>query len=267
VSEFLNKMMASQRARMAQVSDVERTLAMAAACHSRGRAKSHAFFEALRRTDRTNIIAEIKRSSPSAGTIRRDADVLQVASVYERDGAAAISVLTESEYFGGSLEDLQRAAAQVRIPLLRKDFIVDAHQVYEAAAMGASAVLLIVAGLTPNELRTLRCLAEDELQMDALVEVHSEEELSIAANIGARIIGVNNRNLQTLEVSLDTSRKLIEHAPQGALMVAESGLRSREHVVELKALGYDAFLIGEALMRAGDSGSMLRELTRTAVKR
>jgi indole-3-glycerol phosphate synthase len=267
MSEFLNKMMASQRSRMAEVSKSEREDTQNAAIAKRTSVHPHTFRDALSRADRTNIVAEVKRSSPSVGAIRMSADVVEVASAYERAGAAAISVLTESEYFGGSLEDLCRAAKVVKLPLLRKDFVVDAHQIYEAAAAGASAVLLIVAGLGRDELTALRSVAEDELGMDALVEVHSAEELVVASEIGAQIIGVNNRNLQTLKVTLDTSRELIKAAPSGALMVAESGLRTTDDVAGLKTLGYNAFLIGEALMRAGDCESVLREMSAVAVTR
>lgn len=267
MSEFLNKMMASQRARMSRVSEAERESAMLAARESRAKSKPHVLCEALSRRDRTNIIAEVKRSSPSVGAIRKEADALQVALAYGRAGAAAISVLTEGEYFGGSIDDLQRVAGQVKVPVLRKDFVVDAHQVYEAAACGASAVLLIVAGLERDELIALLALAEDELGMDALVEVHSADELVVASELGARIIGVNNRNLQTLKVSLDTSRELIKLAPRDSLMVSESGLRTAEDVRELKALGYHAFLIGEALMRSGDCEGTLRDMAAVAVTR
>ena len=260
MSEFLTNMMTSQRERMARVSEAEREAVRAQAFAQRSARRAHAFREAISRTDRTNIIAEVKRSSPSAGAIRMDADVLQVVAAYERAGAAAISVLTEGSHFGGSLDDLKRAAGLAKVPLLRKDFVVDEHQVYEAAAAGAGAVLLIVAGLSERMLVKLRSLAEDDLGMDALIEVHSADELAVALNAGAAMIGVNNRNLQTLQVTLDTARNLARLPHGDAPMVAESGLKTPQDVAGLKALGYCAFLIGEALMRAGDGESALREM-------
>ena len=153
---------------------------------------------------------------------------MQVASLYAAHGAAAISVLTEPVYFSGSLDDLRSVCAAVSCPALRKDFIVDAHQIFEAAAAGAQAVLLIVASLAPAEIVALRTLAEDELGMDALVEVHAESEMQVAIDCGARIIGVNNRNLATLAVDLATSRALARYAQPGRVLVSESGLRTAE---------------------------------------
>jgi indole-3-glycerol phosphate synthase len=197
----------------------------------------------------TRIIAEIKRSSPSKGVINDQIDVAEVARNYAASGGAAISVLTEEDFFKGSLDDLRVVKAAVDLPVLRKDFTIDEYQIYEAAAAGADAVLLIVAALNEEELARFRSIAEDELEMDAIVEVHSAEELEIASRIGARIIGVNNRNLKTFEVSLDTSRELIRRRPANTLMIAESGLSTREEIDELRGLGFDGFLIGETLMR------------------
>jgi indole-3-glycerol phosphate synthase len=201
------------------------------------------------RSDAVNIIAEIKRASPSKGVINDGIDVAEVARDYATSGAAAISVLTEEDFFKGSLDDLRTVKATVDLPVLRKDFTIDEYQIYEAAAAGADAILLIVAALNEDELRRFRTIAEDELQMDAIVEVHSVEELDIAKRIGAKIIGVNNRNLRTFDVSLDVSRQLIAQCPPGSLMIAESGLSSRAEIDELRALGFDGFLIGETLMR------------------
>lgn len=214
---------------------------------------------ALEQKDRINIIAEIKRSSPSKGIIKADIDVVEIAHSYEAGRAAAISVLTETEYFGGSVVDLFAVFQKARIPILRKDFIVDEYQVWEAAAFGADAILLIVAALSRAELADLGRAAE-ELGMDVLVEVHTLDELKIASDIGAKIIGVNNRDLQSLEVSLHVSRNLIEGKPEGAVMVAESGLSTREQIAELRGLGFDGFLIGETLMRSSDPAAALREL-------
>ena len=214
------------------------------------------FHASLSRSDRKNIIAEIKRASPSKGVINADINVAQVARNYAAGGAAAISVLTENEYFGGEIADLVLAARTIDIPILRKDFTVDAYQICEAAAAGADAILLIVAALTEQELVEFSRIAAD-LGMDSLVEVHTSEELEIAKNIGAKIIGVNNRNLQTLEISLDVSRELIRKRPEGVLMIAESGISTKEEIDELKALGFDGFLIGETLMRTGNASETL----------
>jgi len=214
---------------------------------------------ALSRTHQTNIIAEIKRASPSKGVINESVDVGERAQNYELGGACAISVLTEETYFKGSINDLKTARAAVDIPLLRKDFTVDEFQIYEAAAAGADAVLLIVAALTSENLRDFQTLAH-ELGMDAIVEVHTTSELEIAAEIQAPIIGVNNRNLKTFDVSLEVSRELINHRPKNALMIAESGISTREQIIELRDLGFDGFLVGESLMRAAGSIQMLEAL-------
>jgi len=205
--------------------------------------------DAIRRSDRVRIIAEIKRASPSKGVINDRINVAEVAKNYAASGAAAISVLTEEEFFKGSLDDLRAAKTAVDLPVLRKDFTIDEYQLYESAAAGADAILLIVAALTEDELKRFREIAEDELSMDVIVEVHSAEELEVAKRIGARIIGVNNRNLKTFDVSLDVSRELIAHRPAKALMIAESGLSTRAEIDELRRLGFDGFLIGETLMR------------------
>jgi indole-3-glycerol phosphate synthase len=209
---------------------------------------------------RLNIIAEVKRASPSKGLIRADVEPSSLALAYEAGGAAAVSVLTEEERFQGSLDDLRAVRAAVTIPLLRKDFIFDEFQLYEAAEAGADALLLIVAALDDEMLLRLRRLTEDNLGMDALVEVHTSEELRRALASGASIIGVNNRNLQTFEVSLDVSAQLAQEMPQDVTSISESGLRTGADLNNLRALGYDGFLIGESLMRAQDPGQALREL-------
>jgi len=220
-------------------------------------AKRHALHEALNNGDRTNIIAEFKRRSPSKGIIRENADAATMARSYKLYGAAAISVLTEEDYFGGSLEDLRAAREAVSLPLLRKDFIVDEYQVYESAAAGADALLLIVAALDDETLARLITITEEELGMDALVEVHTKEEMDRAVEIGARLIGVNNRDLRTFNVSTETSLELAQFAPADAVLVSESGLTPDE-VRRLKAVGYKGFLVGEALMRAADIEQKLR---------
>lgn len=221
---------------------------------------AHRFVAALQRADRLNIIAEFKRASPSKGLINNLHDVSFISAAYEAGGACGISILTEEDHFQGSLDDLRDARIAVSLPLLRKDFIFDEFQIYEAAEAGADAVLLIVGGLTQSELTSLHAIAEHELGMDALVEVHSIEEMDIARSIGARLIGVNNRDLNTFETSLDVSRRLIEHAPADASLVAESGLRIHEELIELHRLGYSGFLMGETLMRSSDPAAELRKL-------
>lgn len=221
--------------------------------------KEHALSNALR-NGRLNIIAEFKRKSPSKGVIRDGADAEDVARSYELAGAAAVSVLTEEDYFDGSLEDLRAVRSAISLPVLRKDFIVDEYQVYESAAAGADALLLIVAALDDETLMRLRQLAEDELGMDALVEVHTNEEMQRAKASGAKLIGVNNRNLKTFEVSLETSVTLARAVPENMLLVSESGLNSKDDVRRLHELGYRGFLIGESLMRADSPEDALREL-------
>ena len=220
---------------------------------------SHRLQTALTQNDKINIIAEIKRASPSLGEIRTDADPAQMIALYEAGGAAAISVLTEPQFFKGSLDDLRAARAITRLPILRKDFIVDEVQIVEAAAAGADAILLIVAALTDKELSRLRILAED-LGLDALVEVHDAAEIKRAGESGATLIGVNNRNLRTFETSLETSVELAALAPPDATLVSESGISSRADVERLNRSGYHGLLIGESLMRADDPVALLESL-------
>jgi indole-3-glycerol phosphate synthase len=221
--------------------------------------RSGSFREALLRPGSVNIIAEIKRASPSKGVIRAETDVAQIAKLYTAGGAAAISVLTEPNHFVGSIVDLITAVRTTKLPILRKDFIVDEFQIVESAAAGASAVLLIVAALPTDELKDLHETATN-LGLEVLVEVHDGEEMAKAADIGASIIGVNNRNLHSLEVSLDVSRELIEKRPAGSIIIAESGITSRDEIYELRTLGYNGFLIGETLMRSGNIVETLRGL-------
>ena len=209
-----------------------------------------------------NIIAEFKRASPSKGVINDALSADEAGRQYETGGACGMSVLTEEDFFAGSLTDLETARGAVTLPILRKDFIFDGFQVYEAAAAGADAVLLIASALDTGSLADLLSLTEDELKMDALVEVHTQEEMTKAKSVGATLIGVNNRDLRTFEVSLDVSRKLIEFAPPNATLVSESGLSTRGDLLELQHVGYSGFLIGEALMRSGDPVKTLRDLTR-----
>jgi indole-3-glycerol phosphate synthase len=205
------------------------------------------------------IIAEIKRASPSAGLLRADFDPLRIADEYERSGAAAISVVTEGTYFRGSLEILAALRWNTRIPLLRKDFIIDAYQIFEARHANADSILLIAALLGTAELRRLREETES-LGMEALVEVHDEAELERALEAGAGLIGVNNRNLRTFEVSLDVSLKLAPLLPKEVLAVAESGLHTAEDIRRLADCGYRGFLVGEQLLRSASPGEALKAL-------
>ena len=230
-------------------------------------AERHRLRSALSRQDRVNIIAEIKRASPSKGVINDAIDVRDLAKSYQAGGAAAISVLTEQDFFKGSLEDLVAVRDAVSLPILRKDFVVDEYQIYESAAAGADAILLIVAALNADHISRYLRIARDELGMDAIVEVHDLDELAIAIAAGADIIGVNNRNLSTFDVSLDVSRHMIKSKPKNALMIAESGISTANEISELKGLGYDGFLIGESLMRSGnDAGLELLTLIGRNVK-
>ena len=209
-----------------------------------------------------SLIAEMKRASPSKGPIRPDATVTDIVRAYEAAGASACSVLTEPHWFGGSLDDLVEARAACDLPLLRKDFIVDPYQLAEARLAGADAVLLIVAALDPAQLTSLQDQA-GEIGLDCLVEVHDEDELETALECGAEIIGVNNRNLQTLDVDPDTALRLLVDAPAGTIVVAESGITSNSDVQRLEEAGVDAILVGEALMREDDPSAAVHALLGT----
>lgn len=221
------------------------------------------FAAALARPTRFNVVAEFKRRSPSRGAIREDLPAGQVARAYERAGAAALSVLTESAFFGGSLEDLREARSATGLPALRKDFILDPYQVWEAVCAGADAVLLIVAALSDDELGTLLASAS-EAQIDAVVEVHDASELRRALAVGARIVGVNNRDLRSMQVRLETAIELAPLLPADVLAVAESGIKSGDDLRRLSDAGYGAFLVGELLMQAPDPGAALSALIRAA---
>ncbi len=217
-------------------------------------------FERALRDCRTKIIAEVKRRSPSSGDLR-DVDAVSQALAYEKAGASAISVLTDETFFGGSPEDLSRVAESVKVPVLRKDFIIDKIQVLEARALGASAVLLIVRILKPEELAELISFS-GELGLTPLVEVFSLDEADLALGAGAEVIGINNRDLDTLELDIGLSYELAPRIKEmGArFVVSESGIEKREQIIELINLGVDAFLIGTALMKSEDPESFLKEL-------
>jgi len=257
---FLDKILQTTRERVARLRASTDVAALEAkARERRSRRPENALRTALKNEDRINIIAEIKRASPSKGVINDRIDVRETALNYQKGGACAISVLTEDRFFKGSIFDLETARAAVELPILRKDFIIDAIQIYEAAAAGADAILLIVAALTFEDLRDLQTSAQ-ELGLDALIEAHTAAELETAIAAGASFIGVNNRNLHTFDVSLDVSRELIEYKPLDAVMIAESGISSRAEIEVLQRLGFDGFLVGESLMRTKTADAKLAEL-------
>jgi len=226
-----------------------------------GRRDIRPFFDALAQSPAgsPNIIAEIKRASPSKGVICADLDAAAQARAYAAGGAAALSVLTDGPYFKGSLEDLRAARAAVDLPVLRKDFTISAYQICEAAAAGADAVLLIVRILAPSQLRDYLALTR-ELGLSALVETHTPEEMQTALACGACLVGINNRNLKTFETSLETTLRMAAHLGPGQRAVAESGIRSRADIQRLQAAGIHNFLIGESLVRAPDPAALLRSL-------
>jgi indole-3-glycerol phosphate synthase len=224
------------------------------------RGEDRPFNEALVRPG-LSLIAEFKRRSPSAGQLAEESiDVSRQVGAYERGGAAALSVLTDEPHFGGSLADLRAARAACDLPILRKDFIVDPYQLYEAAVNGADAVLLIVAALSDEDLRSLRQEAR-AIDLDCLVEVHDEGELERALEAGAEVIGINNRNLDDMSVDIATTYELMPSVPAGKTVVAESGISGRGELEELDRVGVDAVLIGGALMTVADPEEKVRELT------
>jgi indole-3-glycerol phosphate synthase len=224
------------------------------------RPEGRPFTEALLRPG-ISLIAEHKRRSPSAGDIRSGATVTEIVESYERGGATALSILTEGPHFGGSLDDLREARAASELPILRKDFLVDPYQVYESAAAGADAVLLIVAAVHADDLAVLHREAR-ALDLDVLVEVHDEDELECALEVvEADVIGINNRDLTDLSVDLDRTFELLSDVPAGKTVVSESGIHSRDQLDELERVGVDAVLVGEGLMRAPDVEAAVRSLT------
>ena len=263
--DFLATVVESKRVRLEKAkSHVSFYNLRASAYEARTRAARRALRSALNNDTRIKIIAEIKRASPSKGDLGLNATVEEVARAYSRGGAAAVSVVTEEDYFHGSLEDLRAVRRSVSLPVLRKDFIFDEYQLYESAAAGADALLLIVALLDDETLERLRNLTEVELGMDALVEVHTREEMHRASESGATLIGVNNRNLHTFEVSIEASLELITEAPSGALVVSESGLRNGGQLKRLLSVGYGGFLIGESLIGTENTEEALCSIIREA---
>ena len=218
-------------------------------------------FKAALRGDGVKLIAEVKKASPSCGVIREDFDPVQVAATYVENGAAAISVLTESRYFQGSLSCLSeiKKSLGARVPLLRKDFIIDPYQVYESRVYGADALLLIVAVLTPSELESLLVLSR-RLGLSCLVEVHDEAQLETALRSGAEIIGINNRDLTTFRVDMGVTERLCPLVPPDRLVVSESGIKTRGDIEKLRTWGVNAALVGESLVAVPDIASAVREL-------
>ena len=205
------------------------------------------------------VIAEIKKASPSKGVLREEFIPANIAQSYAEYGAACLSVLTDVDFFQGSVDFLKQARASCQLPVLRKDFMVDAYQIYESRAMGADAVLLIAACLDDAQMKDFEAIARN-LDMAVLVEVHDQAELERALKLKTPLIGVNNRNLKTFEVSLDTTLTLRSHVPADRILVTESGIQTREDVLRMGASGVNAFLVGEAFMRASDPGVALAEL-------
>ena len=254
VPDILARIVDTKRCELAQLAGVRADLERRAADRTPARDFRAALLE-----NPPAVIAEIKKASPSKGVVLHDYDPASIAGQYRDGGAACLSVLTDRDYFQGSFADMTAARDAVSLPVLRKDFTVDDLHVIEAAAHGADAILLIAAILTESEMRRMRELAAT-FGMAALVEVHDGEELKAAIGSGATIIGVNNRNLHTFEVSLETALKLAEKIPAAVVKVAESGIHSRADVAQLAGAGYQAFLVGEHLMKSGDAAAALRSL-------
>lgn len=258
--KILDKIVAEKRAEVAQLHPHADKLKQAATA----RRDFHDFAAALRRQDGVALVAEIKKASPSAGVIKKDFDAINIAREYEAAGASALSVLTDEKFFQGRVEYLQLIREQVKLPILRKDFVLDELQLYESAARGADAVLLIVAILDAAQLKSFTALAE-ELRLAALVEVHHELELDRALAAGARIIGINNRDLRDFSVDLATTERIAaaisaHSGPQRPLVVAESGINTRADVERVAEAGVNAILVGESLLRSGDIGVKMKEL-------
>jgi len=260
-ADLLETIVAATR-RIVEVRQLEEPMAVLAERVARMPSKGGRFQAALSSAGGFNVIAECKRRSPSRGVLRENYDPVAIAIGYAEAGAAAISVLTEPTFFDGSLDHLRAVRAAVDVPVLRKDFVVSEYQLLEAKAAGADAVLLIVAALRPAELKVLHDHARRQ-GLDVLVEVHDATELAIAIDAGARVVGVNNRNLRTLHVDIHASETLIARMPPDVIAVSESGLKTVADLARLKALGYRAFLMGERFMTAVDPGAALAEVLGT----
>lgn len=255
----LDKIIAAKRVRIDEAKRRFPTEQLAKNAAARGFTRERGQFrKAISRPDRINIIAEFKRASPSRGLISDQFAPGEIARMYQQAGAAAISVLTEEDFFRGSLEDLCEVQESVQVPVLRKDFIIDEYQILESAVAAVNAILLIAAALDPIELKHFHDIGSD-YGLDVLVEVHDTRELDIALDAGAELIGINNRNLKTFNVSLEVSESLVTAVPEGKVVVAESGIKGPEDIIRLREAGFSAFLVGETLM---SSAEPLRELQR-----
>jgi indole-3-glycerol phosphate synthase len=255
--DVLDRILRAKRAQVAR--DKERLSPRRAIELATGAQAPRDFAAALRREGRINVIAEIKKASPTRGVIQPRADVAGVADGYARAGAVALSVLTESGFFLGSGEDLAEAKRAVEVPVLRKDFVLEDYQVYESRVMGADSLLLIARILPSKLLATLIGVARS-LHLEPLVEVHTEDEAQRAVDAGATVIGVNNRDLASLGVSIENSFRIGPRLPESVVRVSESGIESRDDIDRLRAAGFHAFLIGDRLMREADPGAALRDL-------
>ncbi len=221
--------------------------------------QTRGFKHAVSKPHTVNLIAEVKRSSPSKGIIVKEYDPVKIAQVYCACGAAAISVLTEEEFFGGDARHIKQVRQAVTLPVLRKDFIIDEYQIYESRYYGADALLLIADILSEEEMKKLYLKAK-ELKMDVLVEIHNEQDLEKAMNIGAELIGINNRDLHTFKVDLDTTTRLARHIPKDKVIVSESGIRTKEDVAYIHSLGINAVLIGEAFLTSPDIAEKIKSV-------
>ena len=260
MSDILNQIVAVKRQEVAAALKRKPLVEMRADAESRVLTRD--FLGAMRAriaAGRAAVIAEIKKASPSKGVLRADFEPADIAQTYAEHGAACLSVLTDQQFFQGRIDYLKQARASCPLPVLRKDFIIDAYQVYEARAIGADAVLLIAACLDDAQLRDFEAIARS-LDMAVLVEVHDAAELTRALKLKTPLIGVNNRNLKTFEVSLDTTLTLRHELPADRLLVSESGIQSRDDVLRLAAAGVNAFLVGESFMRADDPGLALAQM-------
>ena len=224
-----------------------------------GAPQTQDFFNAITHPDSINLIAEVKKKSPSKGIIRADFDPIRIADTYKENGAAAVSVLTDKHFFDGNLSYLSSIREAIKLPLLRKDFTIHPYHIFQARVAGADAVLLIVAVLTPDQLKEYIQIAS-ALSLASLVEVHTEEELKIALDADSKIIGINNRDLRTFRTTLDTTFKLLELIPEDKVVVSESGIYTRDDAEALREVGVNAILVGESLMRSQDIGEKVREL-------
>jgi len=259
MSDFLSKIIQCKQEEIeAAKARISETQLKDMASHSQNR---RGFFKKLKTPGQfgVNIIAEIKRASPSKGAIRPDLNPADYAADYEKGGAACMSVLTETVYFKGSFEDFRQARNAASLPMIRKDFLISSYQIYESAVLGADAVLLIVRILSEQQLRDYLSLCR-ELNLDVLTEVHSEEELEIATRAGAKLIGINNRDLKTFTTSIDNAIRISKHFEPDQIAVAESGIRGREDIVKLQEAKIFNFLIGETLVRSENPQKLLKSL-------